>query len=136
MPCVSIKGVFSRRPWAPADTTAAVGPDGHVASLFPNRKELAESPEQWVLPVRDSPKPPSQRITMTMDVINASGEVLLVAAGNPKDIHAFSDFAENDDLTVAIMAGADQLEMLQELGVPPGVGRRGNPKILFRVRFA
>ncbi|HBM61564.1 MAG TPA: ectoine/hydroxyectoine ABC transporter substrate-binding protein EhuB [Citreicella sp.] len=46
------------------------------------------------------------------------GEGLLVAAGNPKDIHAFSDFAENDDLTVAIMAGADQLEMLQELGVP------------------
>lgn len=61
-----------------------MGPDGHVASLFPNRKELAESPEQWVLPVRDSPKPPSQRITMTMDVINASGEVLLVAAGKGK----------------------------------------------------
>lgn len=45
------------------------------------------------------------------------GEGLLVAAGNPKDIHAFSDFAEGD-MKVAIMAGADQLEMMQALGVP------------------
>jgi polar amino acid transport system substrate-binding protein len=45
------------------------------------------------------------------------GEGLLVAAGNPKDIHAYSDFADNPDLRVAIMAGADQLEMMQKLGV-------------------
>ncbi|MDS9469221.1 ectoine/hydroxyectoine ABC transporter substrate-binding protein EhuB [Paracoccus sp. MBLB3053] len=46
------------------------------------------------------------------------GEGLLVAAGNPKDIHAYGDFAENKDLKVAIMSGADQLEMMQALGVP------------------
>lgn len=46
------------------------------------------------------------------------GEGLLVPAGNPGDIHAYADFAEREDLTVAIMAGADQLEMLQALGVP------------------
>lgn len=46
------------------------------------------------------------------------GEGLLVPEGNPKDIHAYSDFAEREDLTVAIMAGADQLEMMQALGVP------------------
>lgn len=45
------------------------------------------------------------------------GEGLLVAAGNPKDLHAYSDFAEGD-AKVAIMAGADQLEMMQALGVP------------------
>lgn len=45
------------------------------------------------------------------------GEGLLVAAGNPKDIHAYTDFAEKPDLKVAIMAGADQLEMMQALGV-------------------
>ncbi|WP_224705192.1 ectoine/hydroxyectoine ABC transporter substrate-binding protein EhuB [Devosia aquimaris] len=45
------------------------------------------------------------------------GEGLLVAAGNPKDIHAYADFAENPELKVAIMAGADQLEMMQKLGV-------------------
>lgn len=45
------------------------------------------------------------------------GEGLLVAAGNPNDVHAYKDFASKD-LKVAIMAGADQLEMLQALGVP------------------
>lgn len=45
------------------------------------------------------------------------GEGLLVAEGNPKGIHAYADFAENPDLKVAIMAGADQLEMMQKLGV-------------------
>ena len=45
------------------------------------------------------------------------GEGLLVPADNPKDIHAFSDFADQDDLKVAIMSGADQLEMMQDLGV-------------------
>ena len=61
-----------------------MGPDGHVASLFPNRKELAENPASWILPVVNSPKPPSERVTMTMDVINASQEVWLVAAGKGK----------------------------------------------------
>ena len=46
------------------------------------------------------------------------GEGLMVPAGNPKDIDSYADFAKRDDLKVAIMAGADQLEMLQSLGVP------------------
>jgi polar amino acid transport system substrate-binding protein len=46
------------------------------------------------------------------------GEGLLVAAGNPMDIHGYADFATRDDIKVAILAGADQLEMMQALGVP------------------
>src|SRR5690606_5870324 len=46
------------------------------------------------------------------------GEGLMVAEGNPKDIHTYQDFADNKQLKVAIMAGADQLEMMQKLGVP------------------
>jgi polar amino acid transport system substrate-binding protein len=44
------------------------------------------------------------------------GEGLMVAKGNPKDIHAYSDF-KKEGLKVAIMAGADQLDMMQALGV-------------------
>jgi polar amino acid transport system substrate-binding protein len=47
------------------------------------------------------------------------GEGLLVADGNPKDVHSYSDFAK-DGMKVAIMAGADQLHMLQSLKVPEG----------------
>lgn len=46
------------------------------------------------------------------------GEGLLVAAGNPKDIHGYAEFATRDDIRIAILAGANQLEMLQALGVP------------------
>lgn len=45
------------------------------------------------------------------------GEGLLVAEGNPHNIHTYESFADSDK-TVAIMAGADQLEMMQALGIP------------------
>ncbi|MFC4299185.1 ectoine/hydroxyectoine ABC transporter substrate-binding protein EhuB [Castellaniella hirudinis] len=45
------------------------------------------------------------------------GEGLLVAKGNPKNIHDFESFATSGN-KVAIMAGADQLEMMQALKVP------------------
>jgi polar amino acid transport system substrate-binding protein len=46
------------------------------------------------------------------------GEGLLVAEGNPQDLHGYQDFVDSEH-KVAIMAGADQLEMMQALGVPP-----------------
>lgn len=62
-----------------------VGPDGHVASLFPNRPETAHTcTSTWVLPIKSSPKPPSERITLTMPVLNASKEVAIVALGDSK----------------------------------------------------
>lgn len=59
------------------------GPDGHIASLFPNTAALAAT-EGWVLPVSDSPKPPPERITMTLPVINASKAVIFMAMGAGK----------------------------------------------------
>lgn len=47
------------------------------------------------------------------------GEGLLVKDGNPKGVYSYSDFAK-DGMKVAIMAGADQLHMLQSLKVPEG----------------
>uniref|UniRef100_UPI00333F635F ectoine/hydroxyectoine ABC transporter substrate-binding protein EhuB n=1 Tax=Castellaniella defragrans TaxID=75697 RepID=UPI00333F635F len=45
------------------------------------------------------------------------GEGLLVAKGNPKNIHDYESFAHSGN-KIAIMAGADQLEMLQALKIP------------------
>lgn len=45
------------------------------------------------------------------------GEGLLVAKGNPKNIHDYESFASSGN-KIAIMAGADQLEMMQALKVP------------------
>ncbi|HZJ05680.1 MAG TPA: 6-phosphogluconolactonase [Nocardioidaceae bacterium] len=59
-----------------------IGPDGHCASLFPRRPELDE--ERPVVAVRNSPKPPPTRITLTMGTLNRSREVWFVAAGSDK----------------------------------------------------
>jgi len=45
------------------------------------------------------------------------GEGLLVATGDPMKIHTYADFAKGN-MKVAVMAGADQLDMMQKLGVP------------------
>lgn len=60
-----------------------VGPDGHIASLFPDRPEI-EVVDRAVVPVRDSPKPPPERISLTRPVINSSERVWMVLAGADK----------------------------------------------------
>ncbi|QWL32234.1 6-phosphogluconolactonase [Rathayibacter toxicus] len=64
-------------------TFLGVGPDGHIASLFPERSAV-RSAEVGVLPVRNSPKPPLERLTLTLPLINQSDRVWLVLAGADK----------------------------------------------------
>jgi 6-phosphogluconolactonase len=59
-----------------------MGPDGHVASLFPEHP--SSYAEGTVIPVRASPKPPPERISLTLPVINRSHEVWFVVSGADK----------------------------------------------------
>jgi 6-phosphogluconolactonase len=71
-------------PWPSFDICfLGVGPDAHIASLFPDRPEIRIT-ERAAVPVLDSPKPPPQRITLTRPVINSSKRVWLVLAGSDK----------------------------------------------------
>uniref|UniRef100_A0A7C9CYX8 Probable 6-phosphogluconolactonase n=1 Tax=Opuntia streptacantha TaxID=393608 RepID=A0A7C9CYX8_OPUST len=60
-----------------------MGPDGHVASLFPNHSTLGVE-DEWVTFITDSPKPPPERITFTLPVINSASNVAVVATGGAK----------------------------------------------------
>ncbi|XP_010940917.1 probable 6-phosphogluconolactonase 4, chloroplastic [Elaeis guineensis] len=60
-----------------------MGPDGHVASLFPGHPLLNEN-QRWVTFIKHSPKPPPERITFTFPVINSSAYVALVVTGAGK----------------------------------------------------
>ncbi|MBO8190796.1 6-phosphogluconolactonase [Streptomyces oryzae] len=60
-----------------------VGPDTHVASLFPEHPALRET-ERTVVGVHGAPKPPPTRLTLTLPAIRSAEEVWLLAAGEDK----------------------------------------------------
>ncbi|MFC9797043.1 6-phosphogluconolactonase [Streptomyces sp. NPDC057695] len=60
-----------------------VGPDTHVASLFPELPAVRET-GRTVVGVHGAPKPPPLRITLTLPAIRAAREVWLLAAGADK----------------------------------------------------
>ncbi|KAK9672393.1 hypothetical protein RND81_12G097900 [Saponaria officinalis] len=60
-----------------------MGPDGHVASLFPGHP-LVNEDKKWVTFIKDSPKPPPERITLTFPVINSSAYIALAIVGAGK----------------------------------------------------
>ncbi|MEU4236481.1 6-phosphogluconolactonase [Actinoplanes sp. NPDC026619] len=60
-----------------------VGEDGHVASLFPDHPVLNET-STTTAAVHNSPKPPPNRVTLTMPTIQTADEVWLIAAGADK----------------------------------------------------
>jgi 6-phosphogluconolactonase len=59
-----------------------LGPDGHVASLFPGAPALRD--ERAVVPVRGAPKPPPTRLSLSFGVINNAREAWVIAAGEEK----------------------------------------------------
>jgi 6-phosphogluconolactonase len=59
-----------------------MGPDGHVASLFPGHGQLDAVDD--VLAEDDSPKPPPLRITLSRGVLASARRIWVVAAGTAK----------------------------------------------------
>ncbi len=61
-----------------------IGPDGHVASLFPGAPTLDADADAVCLGVTGSPKPPPERITLSLGVLRAARSCLLIATGAGK----------------------------------------------------
>jgi 6-phosphogluconolactonase len=60
-----------------------VGPDGHVASLFPGFPQL-DVDDRIAVPVTGSPKPPPERISLTFPALNQASEVWFLVSGDAK----------------------------------------------------
>jgi 6-phosphogluconolactonase len=91
-----------------------VGPDGHIASLFPDREEVGVI-DVAALPVRDSPKPPPERVSLTRPVLNASKRVWLVLTG-----------ADKASALGLALAGASYMSV-------PAAGAKGRKRTVFFV---
>ncbi len=86
-----------------------VGPDGHVASLFPGLPgpDVRDRP---VVAVHGSPKPPADRVSLTLPALGAAREVWLVAAGAEKAPAVAAALADGDprDVPAAGPRGRDR----------------------------
>jgi len=85
-----------------------MGPEGHINSLFPHTPAVREN-SRMVLGVRDSPKPPPQRITLTLPAVQRSREVWLIVSGAEKAdaVAAAVGGAKPDDVPAAGAIGRD-----------------------------
>lgn len=81
-----------------------MGPDGHVASLFPGKATL-DVQDVTVVAEHDSPKPPPERVSLTYPAIGAAREVWVVAAGAEK-APAVARALAGDAVTTTPAAGA------------------------------
>jgi 6-phosphogluconolactonase len=109
-----------------------VGPDGHVASLFPEQPAVYEN-TRTVVGVRGSPKPPPVRISLTFPAIRSAAEVWLVASGAAKSraIHLALSGTGPVQIPAAGARGQQRtLVLLDEAAasaLPPGLRRLASP---------
>lgn len=68
-----------------------IGPDGHVASLFPGK----DAPGELVVAEHDSPKPPPLRLSLSYEAINSAREVWFTVAGADKQAAVSSAFGDD-----------------------------------------
>jgi len=61
-----------------------VGEDGHTLSLFAGNSAFTEPTDAWVIPVYDSPKPPSERISLSLKALEHVDELVIFAVGASK----------------------------------------------------
>jgi 6-phosphogluconolactonase len=76
-----------------------VGPDGHVASLFPGHEAL-DATDAVAVAVHDSPKPPPDRVTLTFEALDRARAVWFLVSGDAKA-----------DAVAAALAGGDLHEV-------------------------
>ena len=91
-----------------------IGPDAHVASLFPELPALHDT--RLACAVHGSPKPPPVRVTLTMRTIQLAREVWILASGAEKA----------DAVELALMPGAGTYQV-------PAAGARGRERTLFLI---
>ncbi|MDY6870320.1 MAG: 6-phosphogluconolactonase [Actinomycetota bacterium] len=94
-----------------------MGPEGHVNSLFPHTPAVRET-ARMVVGVPDCPKPPPQRITLTLPAVQRSREVWLVVSGDGKAaaVAAAVGGADPDDCPAAGAVGREETVWFLDAG--------------------
>ena len=96
-----------------------MGPDGHTASLFPGHPvlDVAAAP---CAPVLDSPKPPPERVTLTLPVLRRARFTLLLATGAEKRDALAAALRGDKTLPVGMLVEDGLDEIACDVAAAPG----------------
>jgi 6-phosphogluconolactonase len=94
-----------------------MGPDGHTASLFPGHPMLHA--EGIAVCVRDSPKPPAERVTLTLGKLNESRRIMVLVTGAEKEPMLARVLAGPDPELPASLLARDRLEVIADAAALP-----------------
>jgi 6-phosphogluconolactonase len=80
-----------------------MGPDGHVASLFPG----AQHDFAWIVAEPNSPKPPAMRLSFSYEALNRSSEVWFLVSGEAKADAVRCALSDDCDLPAGQVRGLE-----------------------------
>jgi len=101
-----------------------IGPDGHIASLFPGAPALDADEHAVCVGVEDSPKPPPRRITLSLAVLRAARSCILLATGAAKSDAVSAMLGEPSRHVPASLLRRERLTViLDDAAAPPPPAR-------------
>ena len=92
-----------------------MGEDGHTASLFPG---LRHEESRLAHPVFDAPKPPPERVTLSLEALNDSHAVIILVTGTAKR-HAVQQWQAGADLPIAAIHGRNGCDVYMDSAARP-----------------
>jgi 6-phosphogluconolactonase len=95
-----------------------MGEDGHTASLFPGHPQLHAT--GIAVCVRDSPKPPPERVTLTLGKLNEARRIVVLATGAPKAAMLARVLAGSEPDVPASLLSRDRLEIIADAAALDG----------------
>lgn len=96
-----------------------IGEDGHTASLFPGHPEVEDESGALCLPVHDAPKPPPDRVTLTVPVLRAARHSVLLVAGSAKADALAKALAGRDPRVPASLLDSERLHVIADRAAAP-----------------
>jgi 6-phosphogluconolactonase len=104
-----------------------LGEDGHTASLFPGHPEVLDESGALCLPVRDAPKPPPERVTMSLPVLRAARACVLLVTGAGKADALAAVLAGPDPGVPASLLAGERLHVLADAAAAARASAPGPP---------
>ena len=79
----------------------SMGEDGHLASCFPGQAALVA--EESVMAVPNSPKPPKERVTLTLTRIALSNQIYILVVGEAKRVALHETLKNNAEMPLELL---------------------------------